>query len=368
VSFARLVGRARDRFARHGAIRTVGAIVEYCGVEFNSLCQSAGQILETDRGRGYPLSTRLRAARRGFSAHDYRWLGLDRTTTTDTYLHSPDAFREINDGSIEPLHNKYAFHLSTEPHLPMPTLYGTIDGGEFTAVGARDAGFRDILSAAGKLIVKPVDAGRGNGVCVVAREGEGYHLECTNTGAAGRVQQLSELDGYVVTEFVRQHDYAGSIFPETTNTVRIHSMAHPETGEWSLLRASHRFGTRESTPTDNWSQGAFVAPIDIRTGEIRELIGLEDQSRRRLTHHPESGERVAGVTVPHWDELCELVTEAAELHRFAPFVGWDVAVSRDGPQIIEANARPSVIGLQLTDGIFEDSAFRQFFRQHCESA
>ena len=169
---------------------------------------------------------------------------------------------------------------------------------------------------------------------------------------------VAARDGVLVTAFVEQADYAAQIYPETTNTVRIHSLVDPETGTVELLRASHRFGSAASAPTDNWSQGGYTAPVDVESGELRPLIALDEPPRSRLDCHPETGERVAGRSVPHWDALRTLVREAALVHRPAPFIGWDVAVTPSGPILLEANARPSVVGLQLTAGLLRNPLLR----------
>jgi hypothetical protein len=216
----------------------------------------------------------------------------------------------------------------------------------------------EILTREGKLVLKPMTGGKGKGVCVLHGTERTRLENGTETIEAPVGNLIADLDGYLVTEFVRQHGYAEQIFPEATNTIRIHSIVDPNSGEISLLRASHRFGSPKSIPTDNWSRGGYVAPIDIDTGEIGRLIVLDDPPRSRPQRHPETGAQVAGVTVPYWEELCDLVREAAELHRYAPFVGWDVAVTDEGPLLVEANARPSVVGLQLTEGLYRDQRVR----------
>jgi hypothetical protein len=363
VNLAALVNRARDQFREHGAIRTVGAVAEYCGVHINRRCQSFGQALKTDRGREYPLAVRAAAIRLGCSAEQYLWLGLSGSKA-DRFLTSTDPFLEINGGYVRPLHHKYDFHMSTAHHRPMPGLYGTIDGGEFNPVGSTAVGLTELVRREDRLLVKPVTGAKGKGVHVLGADEMLPGSEVAASPIGDEDLTFSARDGSIVTEFVRQHDYAADIFPRATNTVRIHTVIDPTTGEISPLRASHRFGTRASAPTDNWSQGGYVAPVDLRSGEIKPLITLDEPPRRRVDRHPGTGEQVAGVTVPYWAEVCDLAREAASLHRYAPLVGWDVAITSEGPVLLEANARPSIVGLQLTEGLFEDPRVRRLFRRH----
>lgn len=55
--------------------------------------------------------------------------------------------------------------------------------------------------------------------------------------------------------------------------------------------------------------------------------------------HPDSGQRVAGLRVPDFNKLTDLVTRAhRKMAPYVPLVGWDVAVTREhGPCLLEAN-------------------------------
>jgi len=352
VSHDSVLRRAIHHHAENGAIATAGAGAEFLGTGINERCQSVSRLLRADRGRGYPLRTRLRAARHGFSAHTYLWLGLDAGDPTE-YLATTTPIRDLNEGYVEPLHNKYAFQLSTRNEVEaVPRLLGTVDRGSFTPAAGTDSDLAPLLAREGRLVLKPMRSGRGEGVAVLAAGDDGARIVTGDDRRSGPVTDLvAGRDDALVTAFVEQAEYAAAIYPATTNTVRIHTLIDPETGAVELLRACHRFGSRASVPTDNWSQGGYLAPVNVESGEIRPLVALDHPPRSRLDCHPETGERVAGVTVPHWNALRTLVRGAARLHRPAPFVGWDVAVTPSGPVLIEANARPSVVGLQLTAGL-----------------
>ena len=363
MSLKALVSRAIEYRAAHGTIPAIGAIAEYSGTELNSRCQFLGDTIRKDRKYGYPIATRLRAMANGCSAHTYLWLGLDEADS-DTYLTSTEPIRALNSGYITPIHHKYAFQRSIEPTIDaVPTIYGTIDRGRFEPTDDVETDLSTLLSDDGKVILKPVSEGRGDGVYVL-EAGEQARLQTGSGTIESTVSDLTaDLDGYLVTEFLEQHDYAASIFPDATNTIRIHTLVDPETGEISLHRPSHRFGSRESAPIDNWSKGGYTAPVDTDTGEIRRLITLDGTARSRLRNHPETDARVAGVTVPCWSELCDLVREVAAIHRYAPLIGWDIVVTEDGPVLLEGNARPSVVGLQLTDGFLADERLRRALEQ-----
>jgi len=358
-----LLRKALDYWSGRGLVRTVGATARYCGERFEERCETIGRMIDWDRGRGYPLETRLQAARLGLSAHAYLWLGLDDSgANPDRYLKSVDPIRRLNHRHIVPLHNKYTFQLLTEPHLPaLPELYGIVDEGVFRPQATTEDDLLAVLEQVGQLVLKPARGGKGTGVDFLEwAEGE-LVLNGDRVAPSALRDRLAGLDEYLVTEFIQQHDYAAAIFPDATNTLRVYSVFDRRTDEAEVFRAVHRFGSTSSAPTDNWSRGGYCVPVDVETGRLKRLLLVDGPTRSALERHPATGATVEGVTVPHWDAVCELVREAATLHRYAPLVGWDVVVTADGPVLIEANARPSKELLQLEQGVLDDPTFQALF-------
>lgn len=347
---------------RKGPLRTFGAVVRYSGEAVERYCEWLYGINEADREKGYPLSVRLRAARHGFSAYSYLWLGLDEPSTdVDRYLSTNRRFAKVNHGYIAPIHNKHAFQVLTEPHVDsFPALYGRIDDGEFTATKTTEVErVPDLVERTDEVVLKPVEGAKGDGIQVVERTDDAFAVNGRRTDREELDALLDGLDGYLVTEFVSQHAYAAAIYPLATNTIRLYSIVDPETGVASVLQATHRFGSADSEPTDNWSRGGYCAPIDVETGRIKRLNVLDDPPRRKLERHPGTDAQVAGVTVPYWDEVCDLVRDVADLHYQAPLVGWDVLVTETGPVLIEGNARPNKDLVQVERGLFEDPRARR---------
>ena len=194
---------------------------------------------------------------------------------------------------------------------------------------------------------------------MVSKADNGIHINGEHEGEDHLSTLVDRLDRYLVFEYVSQHDYAEDIYPDATNTLRLHTIVNPETHEVSMVRPLHRFGSAQSAPTDNWSRGGYIAPIDEVSGRVGSLLVVEGSERTKRKTHPETGSRIAGIDVPYWEAACELVTKAARIHSNCPVIGWDVLISPDGPVLIEANARPSVLGLQMESGLWSDIRFRK---------
>ncbi|MGK0430756.1 MAG: hypothetical protein ACJARX_002435, partial [Psychroserpens sp.] len=52
--------------------------------------------------------------------------------------------------------------------------------------------------------------------------------------------------------------------------------------------------------------------------------------------HPDTGIVFDNFQIPYYNEVIDIVTKASSLFKF-PFLGWDVAITPNGPVIIEAN-------------------------------
>ncbi len=96
-----------------------------------------------------------------------------------------------------------------------------------------------------------------------------------------------------------------------------------------------RAGLGESV-TDNTSSGGLFFIVDKNTGII-ESSGRTERCRDRFVCHPNTGVQVTGLKIPYYDEIREMITKAALITPTLRYVGWDVALSVNGPILIEGN-------------------------------
>jgi glutathione synthase/RimK-type ligase-like ATP-grasp enzyme len=64
--------------------------------------------------------------------------------------------------------------------------------------------------------------------------------------------------------------------------------------------------------------------------------------------HPMTGERIEGFQLPFWKESVELALRAHETLPTIALVGWDIALTAEGPVIIEGNSTPGAKSPQIT--------------------
>lgn len=145
---------------------------------------------------------------------------------------------------------------------------------------------------------------------------------------------------------VANHPDIASLAPHALSTVRAMTIAAP-CGPPRFLAGVLRMGTGHST-ADNFAQGGIAAPIDFETGELGEARGLDSSGLTEIHRlHPDTGARIVGTRVPFWRETVELALRAHLLVGDLPVVGWDVAVTADGPLLVEGNWNPCIKLMQV---------------------
>ena len=213
----------------------------------------------------------------------------------------------------------------------------------------------------GPFIVKPQDSGFGHGVALVERR-EGVLVR--RRGRDVRPYRvMPSKTSTLVERAVPQHPFWGALYAESSNTMRLLTMWTPGEPAPFIAAAGQRIGASDTAPTDNFAGGGMAAAIDLETGRLGQAVRRAATARpERLTHHPESGARIAGIELPHWDRVRETVLRAASTLGLARYVGWDVLVDETGtPVIIEGNSNTGVHILQLGGGLLKNPAARGFY-------
>jgi alpha-L-glutamate ligase-like protein len=106
-----------------------------------------------------------------------------------------------------------------------------------------------------------------------------------------------------------------------------------------------RLPTRLSGGRANLHQGAIGAGVDLEIGMTCHAV-----LRNRLTErHPDTGESVIGIRVPHWPRILEMARRVSRAVQMG-YLGVDVVLDRrHGPLLLEANARPG-LAIQIANG------------------
>lgn len=135
-------------------------------------------------------------------------------------------------------------------------------------------------------------------------------------------------------EYIVQHPELMALSPSGVNTVRVITQLNA-VDEVEFLGA--RLRVSENSPVDNMASGNFAASIDMVTGKVDSPGVYGDMTKNDVEIHPVTGVEVIGFQVPFWPEIQAMLKEAALVCPDNRSIGWDVAVTKDGPELIEGN-------------------------------
>lgn len=134
-----------------------------------------------------------------------------------------------------------------------------------------------------------------------------------------------------IEERVKQNDAWEALCPGCLNTMRIITGAVD--GRSWIMFGGARVGSGNGV-ADNFHMGGSAVLIDLEKGV---LVGNAYDKKLNESTHSKTGIQFDGYPIPYWEEIKKMVLEAALVNDEIHLVGWDVAIAKDGPLLIEGN-------------------------------
>lgn len=241
------------------------------------------------------------------------------------------------------LNDKAMFHrLMLDRQVPVAPTLGIVGAAE----GHGDSTRAELLSRIAKeneLFIKPVRGRGGVGARVLLRNSQGKWMVCSTLDAEiaevdgftddELVETLAKSagnDGWMVQQRVRNHPLIAKVCGGGLASVRVFS-GLGDNGTCSL-------GALMCFPALNAivSQGGWNSAIELENGVMGKVF-RSALDQMMFAEHPETAVPVDGVRVPFWEELLKLVWSAHMVLDEYAFLGWDIAVTPQGPVVLEAN-------------------------------
>lgn len=154
-------------------------------------------------------------------------------------------------------------------------------------------------------------------------------------------------DGFMFQTALRQHETLKAISGNAVGSLRFVTIRDGDAPR--RLYALWKVPSPNAMSDNFWQEGSILVQIDENgvLGEARMGTGTRSCA---VDKHPVSGMVFKGVQIPHWDALQQTCIDAHSLYPEFGVVGWDIAVTEDGPTIIESNVNPYHSLYQLAYG------------------
>lgn len=169
---------------------------------------------------------------------------------------------------------------------------------------------------------------------------------------------IQEKKLYVLEHVLRQHPDMARLHPQSVNTMRI--LTDRVDGVTHIAYITVKMGCGEGV-CDNSGQGGILCRVDPETGKI--ISPATDDYFYVYDKHPDTGVELMGYQLPMVPEAIELAKKAAEVFPKVGHTGWDIAITPDGPAIIEGNDFPGTDLCQLAPFYPEKCGLWPYYKQ-----
>ena len=277
--------------------------------------------LQTIKDKNASISDKIWCIHHGFSIGEYNLYGHDnlRKNYRD-YL----SVKQYN--KLHPINGMFTIWIDdklTVKHMLsrfddfLPKYYYDIENGvALKLIDCPDTvktdgyeGIINLLKQKGKLALKQLIGTKGRGFYRLEYVDGIFYITGKESSKEELIELFKSLDHYLVTEFITNHETIYTIWPESTNTLRV-LMANIDQ-ETIVLRSFIRFGTKRSNGVDNAHAGGIESIVDEETGKILFTVSMDKLGySTQITNHPDSGASF-DITIPHWDLILQLLRKVS---------------------------------------------------------
>ncbi len=240
----------------------------------------------------------------------------------------------------------FSLHCDTHGFPSIQTVYSDPPDQSTSDAEQREAFGRCIDPVTVDLFFKLMDGAHGYGAFIATRNNSGW-LYCDDSGTTSDLYEFCRKRqgigrGWIVQPVLKTHESLREISSSRAlSTARVNTCFTPEGPEilFSVLRLA-----RGSNQTDNFNDGRngnMVAEIDIASGKLgpaRGSLSKDYPCMSSFSVDPDTGHPIAGRLVPYWEEIKALLLKSQATLPELKTLGWDVAITNQGPFIVEANS------------------------------
>jgi hypothetical protein len=164
---------------------------------------------------------------------------------------------------------------------------------------------------------------------------------------------------YLLQTFIKNHPAIQAFSPYVA-TIRLVNLVRSE----SVVTPFAMFKILASTSiADNyWRKGNMIANVDVESGVIQHIVCGKGINLEEIETHPDTGERLVGQSLPDWREVKSVNDICARLFSPLRYQSLDIALTSQGPVVVEVNIGSSFELPQFASGTgFLTTEVRSFF-------
>jgi|LSQX01.2.fsa_nt_gb hypothetical protein len=218
--------------------------------------------------------------------------------------------------------------------------------------GMQRSTFMAFLERNPEFIVKPVLGTEGRDIQKISVEG----MDDDETSALFDRWSGEDL---LLERYIRQHPVLNALHPSSVNTIRVTTVRNHRGVH--VMTAALRMG-RFGAVMDNYTTGGIVAAVDLVTGIV--FTPGVNKLNETFVVHPETGVPIVGVQIPFWEDVKTFAQSLGSVIPEIRYTGWDIAVTEEGPVLLEGNYRGNFHVQQHPDHTGKYEMFRRVIQNN----
>ena len=262
------------------------------------------------------------------------------------------------------IRNKNSFYSFMKKHdLPTPKELFLLNSGvyesnelckKFSSVSDVLSIFLSYLEQRISFFLKKSNSEGGEGIYKVSLNNLDEVIKC--------IYPDLQKHSYRAEETIYQHPLLSKVNPNSVNTLRV--VTHKDiNGKITIPVCILRFGIN-NTVVDNASLGGAFVIYDCCNERFDKYAhSFFKYGGKTYYKHPKTSFVFEGASLPYTKEVICLVKKGAELLK-NKIIGWDIAITKDGPMVVEANDRPHLTFLQIgCKGFMRSKIFEEIYNK-----
>lgn len=213
--------------------------------------------------------------------------------------------------------------------------------------------FIDSIQVGGSWFCKPINGECGHGAFKVFVLEDGScivdNMSCSINEAKVLLKERLLEAPYLIQNIIEQLPEIDAIYPKSLNTVRITTFYDKVKQQALPFAGLYRAGARGGE-VDNWAIGGVLVGLDVFTGRLGKYGYFKHGYGGKSERHPDTGFVFENFQLPIYEEALQQAISLHEKLKGIPIIGWDIALTMDGPVFIEGNDNIEIGPLQLSVG------------------
>lgn len=185
--------------------------------------------------------------------------------------------------------------------------------------------FLKFIEKRDRFIYKPVGNAQGQGIIV---------FDDLSNPQAVYEEIIAKKEKAILEEWINQHPVMAEVYSDAINCLRIITVY--QNRNTKFLAGGVTWGNGKKIA--NASASGIVSPVDFKSGILNKPAA--DFYGHVYEKHPITGKNLMNMRLPYWQETLYMLEKAAAKVPQVGYIGWDIAITVDGPVLIEGNTTP----------------------------